>query len=188
MFYDGSHWSLYGSPSYLVETSLIYGNGYFLAFGSSSAQSGVTEIYQSTNGLNYTPLYADGSLSPPYTAAYGNNTWVFISQNYVLTGTLTPPNWNWYQPWYFGCTPMCITFANGQFIMGALLNLSELIFTSPDGLIWTCVGQMPSSQPYCSYNGLCFGNGVYVANTANYLGYSNNAYQFEAITYSLQRI
>jgi len=139
-----------------------------MTFGSN-AQNGPT-IYESTNGLNWSPAYTSSHLLSA--AAYGNNTWVFIGQNGntdIVTATMGSTNWNWseYQPSYGTC---CITYANGLFVLLMDSAPIEYIYTSPDGIVWQFVGTFPGTP---GLNGqISYGNGVFVATDQVY----NNIY------------
>ena len=149
--HDGATWSTYANPPILNQAGIAYGNGVFLTFG--------TNIYQSTNGLNYYgPIYtASKSL---FAAAYGNNTWVFVGTTNIVTATVTSSNWSWseFQPSFI---PTCISYANGNFIIGAILNNKNTIFSSPDGVTWQYDAAL-SQNPVQTFNGIAYGNGVYV--------------------------
>lgn len=163
--HDGSNWTLYVNAPILNQAAIAYGNGYFLSFGTNT-QSPATIIYQSTDGLDYEHIYTNSQSL--FAAAFGNNTWVFVGTNAILTATVISSNWNWTgsQPAF---NPTCLTYANGKFILGAYLGGSDLVFYSTDGLVWQYLSELPMS--FAAYNGIAYGNNVYVATTLIYGGY-----------------
>ena len=166
--HDGSNWTAYASPPILNPAVIVYGNGLFISFGTSASTSRI--IYQSTNGLNWSPLYTNAI--PLVAAAYGNGTWVFIGTNDLLTASVNSPNWNWseYQPSFY---PNCITYANGAFVLVAELFGSGYVFSSSDGVTWQFVHTFPQSPNNGVFGKIVYGNGVYVANG---YGYSYNTF------------
>ncbi len=157
--HDGSNWTAYASPPILSPAGVAFGNGLFVTFGMSNSTSRV--IYQSTNGLNWNPLYTNAV--PLVSASYGNGTWVFIGTNELLSASIASPNWNWseYQPVFY---PNCITYANGAFVLIAELFGSGYVFSSFDGVTWQFVHTFPQNPSNNSFGKIVYGNGVYVAN------------------------
>ena len=129
--HDGTNWAKYASPPFISSSGISYGNGQFMAYGQSS-QGSANYILQSTNGINWTQIYTTSNTIAA--AAYGNNEWVFIDGSEIVTANPTPSGWVWYgyQPAF---NPVCITYANGNFLMG--VNWGSLsILSSPDGVNW----------------------------------------------------
>ena len=168
--HDGSNWTAYASPPILNPAGVAFGNGQFVMFGTSNSTSRV--IYQSTNGLNWNPLYTNSVYL--VAAVYGNGTWVFIGANELLSASTASPNWNWseYQPVFY---PNCITYANGAFILVAELFGSAYVFSSSDGTTWQFVHSFPQSPSNNSFGKIVYGNGVYVANGSNYGSFHTSA-------------
>jgi hypothetical protein len=176
--HDGTNWTIYATPPFIYQGGVAYGNGQFMAFGTNT-QNKANYILQSTNGMNWTPIYTSSNILSA--AAYGNNTWVFVWKNEIVTANETlGTNWNWsdYQPNF---TPACITYANGVFAIGAnFLNNYTFFsfFSSSDGITWQYNSSLPSliqdnsfnyyyHWRYVSLEKIAFGNGVFVA-TAQY--------------------
>ncbi len=161
--HDGSNWMVYSSPPTLQPASVIFGNDIFITFGTNSQSGGSTYLYQSTNGLSYSPIFTNANSF--FAAAGGNNIFVFIQTNDILTATIGPTNWSWseYQPAF---EPACIGFANGTFVMVANLNGAS-VFTSSDGILWQYTSTIPTIFTHNgtlspTVNGIAYGNGVYV--------------------------
>lgn len=174
--YDGVNWTTYVSPpiinGYYTYTNgqsittgptptppgIVYGAGTFVAFGTSIGDN-ANYILKSTNGLTWTPIYtsSNGVFNAVFAAAYGNNTWVFIAANEIITASITSSNWNWtqYQP---GFSPGSIAFGNGKFVIS--LNTGGSILSSSDGIVWQYDSSLPFGSPDIAY-----GNGVFVATT-----------------------
>jgi hypothetical protein len=137
----------------------------FLAFGTNS-QNNANYILQSTNGTSWALLYT--SSNALFAAVYGNNKWVFIGTNDIVTATVTTSNWNWseFEPDF---SPACITFGNGVFVMGAYLENFNSIFSSSDGISWDFDSEFPGEQSlnFSGYQfpltGIAYGNGIFVA-------------------------
>jgi len=147
--HDGSNWAAYASPPILKQAGIAFGNGTFLTFGTNVENQ--TIIYQSTNGLNWSPIFTNAN--GLFAAAYGNNTWVFIGPNEMLAATLNSSNWTWteFQPTF---SPAFVTFGNGLF---ALESSGGLVLSSLDGILWqfqSAISDAPSA--------LAYGNGIFL--------------------------
>ncbi len=171
--YDGVNWTTYVSPpiinGYYTYTNgqsittgptptppgIVYGAGMFVAFGTS-IEDNANYILKSTNGLTWTPIYtaSNGVINAVFAAAYGNNTWVFISTNEIITASITSSNWNWtqFQPSF---SPGSIAFGNGKFVIS--LYIGGSILSSSDGIVW----QYDSSLP-ARVTDIAYGDGVFV--------------------------
>ena len=160
---------VYASPPTISPGVVAYGNGNFLTFGTN-AQFKANYILESTNGITWTPIYQ--SSNALFSATYGNNTWVFIGNNEIVTANVTSTNWSWhdYQPSF---TPNCIAYANGAFVIEAFIPLSAFTYaystlSSSDGVIWLYKSNLiPSSGYGAGPSGIAFGNGIYVTVTVN---------------------
>ena len=153
-----------------------------MAFGTN-AQFKANYILQSTNGMSWTPVYT--SSNTLFAAAYGNNTWVFIGKNEIVTASLTLPNWSWsdYQPVF---SPACITCGNGVFVIGANMGGNYSIFSSSDGNVWqyNCDLTNSSSGFFPGIPGITYGNGVFLASTPWAAFVSSNLFSWNlAVTY-----
>lgn len=164
--HDGSNWSVYANSPVLNQAEIAYGGGNFMTFGTNN-QGPSTVIYQSTNGLLYTPIYTNSK--PLFTAAFGNNTWVFVGTNDIVTATTVSSTWSW-QEFSPPFRPTCIAYDNGNFVLSAILHYQTCtVFTSPDGLTWQYMSQPPTSG-FITYNNIVFGNGVYVLTVPMWTG------------------
>lgn len=162
--HNGSNWSVSETSPVINSGGIAYGDGMFMAFGTNN-QHQANYILQSTNQTTWAPIYI--SSNTLIAAAYGNNRWVFIGTNDIATATLTSSNWNWseYQPSF---SPICICYANGNFVIGAALMNGQSIFSSSDGITWQYDASLKGG--YYSYGvgssyylpGIAYGNGVFV--------------------------
>ncbi len=160
--HDGSNWTATVTPPSIDYGGIAFGNGIFLTFGTNN-QYKANYVLQSTNGTTWTTIYT--SSNTLVSAAYGNNTWVFVgTNNEIVTAAVTSSNWNWseFQP---GFSPVCISYANGNFLISAIFNYVYSIFSSSDGISW----QYESSLPYLNggsgastLTGIAYGNGEFV--------------------------
>ncbi len=158
--HDGSNWTFYTSSPALNSGGVAYGNRNFLAFGTNS-QYKANYVLQSTNGTSWTPIYT--SSYTLFAAAFGNNTWVFIGTNDIVTATVTGSNWNWseFEPDF---SPACVAYGNGNFVIGASLQDGYSIFSSSDGIVWDWDTAISSPGPFpLPGPGIAFGNGIFVA-------------------------
>jgi len=181
--YDGVNWTTYVSPPIInsgilldpfgnpvnLTPGVVYGARMFVAFGTSveDITNFTNYILKSTNGLAWTPIYTSTYGPTPFVfaAAYGNNTWVFIANDEIITASMTSSNWNWtqFQPNFI---PDGITFGNGVFVICASYlyypDNYNLILSSPDGITWQ-FNSMPIPPDDASFSGIVYGNGVFVA-------------------------
>jgi hypothetical protein len=173
--HDGSNWMAYGSPPVLNQPGIAFGNGIFVAFGNSGANT--TEVYQSTNGMTWSPAFTTSNQL--FAAAYGNDTWVFVGTNDIYTSTATPLGTNEFpvssfefQPAFF---PTGLAFANGNFIINSVLDGGDSIFTSSDGLTWQYQSTIQDSvaPPTQCITGIAYGNSTYVFDGAFVYDYGN---------------
>lgn len=173
--HDGSNWTASATSPGIDNGGIAFGNGMFLAFGMNN-QSRANYVLQSTNGAAWTTIYSPAKTL--ISAAFGNNTWVFIGTNDILTATLASSSWNWseFQPSF---SPACISYVNGSFLMSAILNYGYSVFSSADGITW----QYNSSLPTYSINasaltGIAYGNGVFVTTAGYFLNGDTHSYIF----------
>jgi hypothetical protein len=193
--YDGVSWTTYVSSPIIngyytygpnqstygptpTPPGIAYGAGTFLTFGTSIADK-VNYILKSTNGLTWTTIYtsSNGVSNAVFAAAYGDNAWVFISTNQIITASITSSNWNWtqFQP---GFSPYSVAYGNGTFVI-APYGYPDFILSSSDGTAWQYDSTLPVSNPK-----LTFGNGVFVAAVVNYNASLTNPYIYEVFVSS----
>src|ERR1017187_1443270 len=113
--HDGANWSVYETPPIIDQGAVAYGNGVFMAFGTNH-QYKVNYILESTNGISWYNIYTSSNTLS--SAAFGNNTWVFVANNEIINGTTTPTGWRWsdYQPVF---NPVSICYGGGNFVVNA---------------------------------------------------------------------
>jgi hypothetical protein len=161
--HDGSNWVQYETAPIIYGGAVAYGNGMFMAYGTNT-QYRANYIVQSTNGIQWSVIYSSSNTLAA--AAYGNNTWVFIGTNEIVTATLTGTNLAWtdFQPSFM---PIAVSYINGNFLLTGLLYSYPYgppypcsIYSSVDGLIWQYLSALPNYS-YSSVSGLAYNNGVY---------------------------
>lgn len=162
---NGSNWTVYANAPIINQGGVAYGNGQFYTFGTN-AEKRANYILMSTNGTTWVYIYT--SSNTLYAGAYGNNTWVFIGTNYELvTANMTITNWVWSE-FQTPFSPNCITYGNGNFVIGAIVGSTFVIFTSSDGITWqyraNLQGNISSPTPF---EGITYGNGVFVASVSS---------------------
>jgi len=168
--YNGSNWTTYANPPIINNGGVAFGNGMFLKFGTNS-QFKANYVLQSSNGMTWTTIYT--SSNALFAAAFGNNTWVFVGTNDIVTANVTSSNWSWseFQPSF---SPACITYGNGVFVIGAYIGGNYYsIFSSSDGITWQydCNLGMVSVR---NSLGIAYGNSVFVASSPNGVFVSSN--------------
>ena len=170
--HNGSNWTVSETSPVINSGGIAFGNGMFLAFGTNN-QYHANYVLQSTNETTWTPIYT--SSNTLIAAAYGNNTWVFIGTNDIVTATLTSSNWNWseFQPAF---SPLCICYANGNFVIGAALS-GQSIFSSSDGMTWQYDASVEGGSS--GITGIAYGNGLFITTSYLYrLGFYDDSYVF----------
>jgi len=162
---NGTDW-LRGYPprsgNYLLSFyDVAYGNGQFVAVGSTSAGTVAAAVRCSPDGLGWTNAPVVPSLNAPLLGvAYGNGVFVAVSANAIITST-DGQNWT-NQPITITSSLKRVRFANGKFFaVGGDLYVpgSGTILSSSNGVDWTDV----SSGPLDFVSDIAFGNGTYVA-------------------------
>ena len=153
---------VYGGPTPTLP-GVIYSDGMFAAFGTSIPDS-ANYIIESTNGLNWTPIYttSNGVFNAVFAGAYGNNKWVFLATNEIISASVTSSNWTWkqFQP---GFTPFSVVYGNGVFaVSGGYWYTPNFIFSSSDGSTWQYDSSIPVANALLAY-----GNGIFAAATVS---------------------
>ena len=165
--YDGVTWTGYIAPPVInygtAQPGIAYGAGMFLTFGTNNEKK-ASYILKSTNGTGWTTIYTSSNCL--FAAAYGNNTWVFIGTNEIVTATMTSSNWNWteFQP---GFSPCSIAYGNGTFVIapyGHYYSSPSAIFSSSDGIAW----QYKSTLAGGLNPSIAYGNRVFVVTGDDY--------------------
>ena len=150
---EGDNWTPNNSAPSGTWTSVTYGNGLFVAVGSSS-----TAVMTSPDGLNWTPN--NSAPSGTWTSVtYGNGLFVAVgsSSTTVMTtvnpkGTWTPNNSAPSGPW------ISVTYGKGLFVAVAY-NSTPSVMTAVDPTgTWTPNNSAPSG-PWIS---VVYGNGLFL--------------------------
>lgn len=156
---NGSNWTQYLSPPLVNYGGVIYGGGYFFAYGSVSGTS-TNYILQSLDGLSWNKIYQPGT-SLIKAAAYGNGRVVFVATDRIITTTFPATNWNEYL--IPNASASVITFGMGRFVVGRFSSLptSTYFLSSADGITWRYDYGPSAEAP--SVPGIAYGNGIFVA-------------------------
>jgi hypothetical protein len=168
--HDGANWTVYANAPIINNGGVAFGTGMFLTFGTNN-QYKANYILQSTNGTTWTTIYT--SSITLFAGACGNNTWVFVGTNEIVTANVTSSNWSWseFQPSFL---PVCVTYANGIFVIGAYQGSFYSVFSSSDGITWQYISSLGYNSTFYFnsfiYTGIAFGNGLFVASTVNSSG------------------
>ena len=142
---DGSNWTSgkFGTVSYI--RLVYYPDAGFLAIGGS-AYNGT--IIRSTDGSDWelfkSPIGSNGS---PYGIAYGNGTYCLVGNNgQVFTSSDLK---QWKKSSNYNATRIDfsdIAYGNGKFVGIGMLNASEELLYSTDGLEWNFITGYASGQ------------------------------------------
>jgi len=163
---DGYNWTESGASSVGPWRAVTFGNGRFVAVGVSG------KTMYSTDAITWTSVSIAGSLSwsaitygtdssgvAKFVAINATTTLLYIKSAVSTDNGLT---WTVYSTASFGGFSwpyQSMAFGNGLFVHGGTgYALNGLIQTSPDGITWT----IRSTLNYL-WNGMSFGNGLFVA-------------------------
>jgi len=168
---DGITWKLQTGAVPNKWYDVTFGNNLFVGISSDSEKNQVTT---STNGINWkvsnipknnwrTVTYAGGQF---FAIAYGSE----LNTNALMTSVDGTVWTSRFPPEGFAISD--ITYGNGIFV--ATVNSSSPskkgVITSPDGVSWTfrdtTIGNMFPNNP----QSIIYGNGLFVANAASFLG------------------
>lgn len=157
---NGINWNRSDSPSGNWSTDAVYGSDRFIAI-TTSGYGGITYSY---TGQNWIATTLATSFSESF--AYGNNTYVYVSQGGVAYSSDGVE-------WMFANIPVgyrSVAYGNGVF---ALTGQNLPIIYSTDGINWNFESGTPPNEPV-------YGNGVYVAvsGSLNTIGYSTNGFDW----------
>ncbi len=166
---DGITWTARNAAADILWNSVTYGNGLFVAVGSSG---NINSVMTSPDGINWT--LREQSTSAIWrsweSVTYGEGLFVAVSSNaaaldigigdHVMTSpdgvTWTSrgtPSQNW----------MAVTYGDGQFVAVGIVGSGKRVMTSPDGITWTSRTSAADKQ----WQSVTYGNGLFVA-VANY--------------------
>ena len=152
----GTKWTLRTTPIDKDWDEVIYGNGLFVAVGSSGTGN---RVMTSSDGINWatTTSATDKNWRG---ITYGNGLFVAVASggtagNRVMT---SPDGINWTSR----TTPIDnnwtnVTYGNGLFVAVATTGTNR-VMTSPDGITWTT-----TSAPSRAWVAVTYGNGLFVA-------------------------
>jgi hypothetical protein len=163
---NGVTWTLRNSGTDMSLHGVAHGNGTFIAVGDNGT------ILTSPNGVTWT-LRNSGTDVSLQGVTYGNGTFVAVGYSGISLTSLNGVTWTAsvysifslgihirYPMWrYFSG----VTYGDGAFVtVGGVYTLSGssyLLFTSPDGVTWTCRNSGIGDLLY----GVTYGNGIFVA-------------------------
>jgi hypothetical protein len=140
-----------------------YGNGIFVAVGSSPLDNGGTGLGQtnlaiaSTDGVNYAvgqTVKLVGGGKSINDVAFGNNLFVAVGSDALIQTSQDGKNWT-YRQVEFGQNLNGVTFGDGRFVA---VGLHGLILWSYDGKVW----KKSSNKALYSFNSVAYANGMFV--------------------------
>ena len=171
---DGLSWTVRTSPTSEDLKGIIYGNNTFVAVGNSGT------ILTSADSISWTQRSSPDSGTDFTSIAYGSN--VFVIAEKFSNGFLTSSDgitWtHYYLPGYSSFLDITsvsfsrVTYSNNVFFAMGMENCSgwcfntggasPLVYSSPDGKVWTMVDS--SQYPFLAGDGhgVVYGNGVYL--------------------------
>ncbi len=168
----GTTWTSRTSAGNSVWTSVVYGNGKFVAVGNNG---GTQCVMTSPDGISWTLQTAiSGAWS---SVSFGNNTFVAVAYG-STTKVMTSPDgitWTNHTPSAaLSNTWNSVTFGNGLFVAVADGgNITNEIMTSPDGITWTA--RIAAAKN--SWTTIAYGNNRFVA-----VAYSGNGTANQVMT------
>jgi len=163
-----------GGTSWVAQTStaatggwqsVTYGNGLFVAVGSTTSTSGVVQT--SPDGINWTPRTSTAASGSGgwNSVTYGNGLFVAVAATNSTTGAVqtSPDGINWTARTSTAATGgwQSVTYGNGVFVAVAFTSLTtNAVQTSPNGINWTARTSTAATSGWVS---VTYGNGVFVA-------------------------
>ena len=175
---DGIYWTTSTMPTSLVWSSIVYGNGIFVAYGYSSASLPNNVYAYSTDGINWTQgtlpasniwgnvYFVNGKFYINYAGNSANpsNVYLYSTDGINWTQGTLPTSGNWHS--VGGDEKVLFTLFGGGYAD------TNRYYYSTDGVNWTN-GVLPS----VSYWGAVFyGNGIYIIDA----GYRSNIYAYSS--------
>ncbi len=138
-------------------SSVIYGNGLFVAVSTTGAGN---RVMTSPDGINWTSRTS--AADNPWTSlTYGNGLFVAVSNSGTGNRVMTSPNGiNWTSRSSSADNNWnSVTYGNGIFVAVASSGTGNRVMTSPDGVNWTS----RSSASDEGWLSVTYGNGLFVA-------------------------
>ena len=137
---------------------VLYGNGVFVAVGSSSNSFAITT---STDAITWVVRLTTGGTSA-YCVAYGkshndNRMWIVGGSSGILWSSTDTITWIQRTPEMSSNIIFAASFGNGYFVIG---GANGSMATSTDGMSWTSRVSGFGATPI---NALVYGNGIHVA-------------------------
>lgn len=192
---DGITWTARSTPSNYGPTSIVWGNGQFVA--TASASSGlIGDVLTSPDGITWTDhtTSQDGSWR---SITYGNNRYVATALSGTKSIMTSSDGVNWATASYTGDNWIAVTYGNGTFVAVSIGGGSSLL-TSIDGVNWAVHSAGTNALQAVTYaNGLfvAVGGGVkgvttsgelatYGADTVAMHGYIRDTYDNHPIPYA----
>ena len=150
---DGSQWTGCGIPDLTSVEDITYGNGSYVAVGNAAGYPNLGYFGHSTNGTNWTGLFAPPGLRA---VAFGNGKYVAVGDFGAVFTVDTQFNGTSNSP------PVMeslrgITFGGGRFV--AVGDMGR-VMVSTNGQTWQ-TNTLPMPSPYLA--AVAYGNGYYVA-------------------------
>ena len=172
------NWTAISDMKFSGETirSIAYGNGKFVAVGSSGKGS------YSTDGINWTAI-SDMKIDTTdlWSIAYGNGMFIAVGANGKGSYSTDGINWTAIRDMKIGSAYaiFSVTYGNGKFIAGGVSGKGSY---STDGINWAAISSMKFGIT-SSIQSIAYGNGMFIAVGANGKGsYSIDDISWTAIS------
>lgn len=138
-------------------TSVAYGNGLFVAVGSTGTNN---RVMTSPDGINWT-IRTSAANNAWQSVVFGNGLFVAVANSGATGRVMTSPDgitWTQRSPAVVN-TWAEVTYGNGLFVAVAPGSASNQVLTSPDGINWTGRTAANTNQ----WQSVGYGNGLFVA-------------------------
>jgi len=149
---DGINWTVRSPAPNFYATSIIYGNGLFVAISPQ-------KVMASSDGINWT-IGNPATTNEWKSVTYGNGIFVAVSRNgsgnrvmtstdgLIWTSRVSAADNEW----------QSVTYGSGLFVAVANTGINR-VMTSPDGINWT----LRTAAADNSWSSIIYGNGLFVA-------------------------
>ncbi len=171
--YNGSSWASPASGTTNQLNNVTFGNGLFVAVGSSGA------IMTSPDGSTWTSQNSGTSLSL-YGVTFGNGQFVVVGDLGIVLNSTNGSTWTGQASANLSAVPLNgVTFANAQFVAVGYMSIQY----SSDGVNWTSLSTLPFglTGPTVDLYNVTYGNGLFVAVGTYNSSSSNQAINYDGI-------
>src|SRR5208282_3436531 len=153
--YNGSSWASPASGTTNQLNNVTFGNGLFVAVGSSGT------ILTSPDGSTWTSQNS-GTPLDLYCVTFGNGQFVAVGDLGIVLNSTNGSTWTGHASANLTAPPLNgVTFANGLFVAVGYMGIQY----SSDGVTWTTINTLPfgPTGPTVDLYNVTYGNGLFVA-------------------------